>query len=185
MKTTVFRHISTIVLVLLSSVFLSLAQSAPLKGSSVTVMDVKAVEASMLLAQQSVDFDMYDAYLDDASGPGKSKLLRDKEKTEFVNVETFPAPESGVELASLVQGSIEYPQSAIDLGIEGTVRVMCTVEKDGSVSSLVILNDIGANCAEEVCRVIRKVKFKPAMQNGYPRRCTLVIPVVFDMQEIN
>jgi TonB family protein len=111
--------------------------------------------------------------------PLKSASLRDK--NTFKNVETYPVPESGEELGSLVSSMINYPKEAIDQGIEGVVRVMCMIAKDGSVSSVVVLNDIGGNCADEVCKVLKNVRFKPAMQNGYPRRCNLVIPVVFEL----
>jgi TonB family protein len=199
MKTLVSRPTTVIMLLLFTSLSFCFAQkegtsfgntdlpavqSNQLADPSTTFMDVKAVEASMLLAEQSVEFVASDVYVDASSRHAKKGLLRDKDKGEFKNVETYPVPENGVELGSVLRGLIEYPQCAIDQGIEGVVKVLCTVEKDGSVSSVVILNDIGANCAEEVCKIVRDVKFKPAMQNGYPRRCTLIIPVVFDLTQI-
>jgi len=199
MKTFVSKIASASVFFLFSSLSLCLAQpeetsavksnvpvvqSKKLTGSSTPITDVKDVEASMLVAQQSVDFVASDIFVVNKTKDINRGILFDKNKEEFKNVETYPVPENGVELGSVLQGLINYPQSAIDEGIEGVVKVLCMVEKDGGVSSVVILNDIGANCAEEVCRVVRSVKFKPAMQNGYPRRCTLIIPVVFNLTGI-
>jgi TonB family protein len=184
MKTFVFRLKAAVMLLLFSSLSLCLAQNdgkAPV--TSTYPYDGKAVEASLHLAQQSVDFVASDILVMNESKHAKKELLRDKDKNEFKNVETFPIPENGVELNEVVQGLIDYPQSAIDQGIEGVVKVLCMVAKDGSVSSVVVLEDIGGNCAEAVCRAVKGIKFKPAMQNGYPRRCNLVIPVVFDLTD--
>ena len=183
MKTFVFRLETAVMLLLISSLSLCMAQNEEkVPFTSSYPSDEKAVEASLLLAQQSVDFVASDILIMNESNAAKKRLLRDKDKTEFKNVETYPVPENGVELTDVVQGLIDYPQSAIDQGIEGVVKVLCMVAKDGSVSSVVVLQDIGGNCAEAVCRAVKGIKFTPAMQNGYPRRCYLVIPVVFDLQ---
>jgi TonB family protein len=162
MKTRVFRVTPIVALVLLLPLTL-MAQN-----------DYK-------LAQQSVDFVASDLLVtDDIMSLANSAVYG---KSTFKNVETYPVPENGVELGTAVNGLITYPKSAIDQGIEGVVRVLCMVAKDGSVSSVVVLQDIGGNCAEEVCKAVKTIRFKPAMQNGYPRRCNLVIPVVFDLTD--
>lgn len=182
MKTFVFRLTSTVMLVLLLPLTLSLAQKDEmLTGSSSSATSVNAFEAPSELADQPIDFLASDILVLNNLKPIHKASLRDK--NTFKNVETYPVPENGVELGSLVSELIAYPKCAIDQGIEGVVRVMCMVAKDGSVSSVVVLKDIGGNCAEEVCKVLKTVKFKPAMQNGYPRRCNLVVPVVFDLTE--
>ena len=182
MKTFVFRLTSTVVLVLIFPLTLSLAQKDErINVSSSSPIAINAFEDPSELADQPVNFLVSDVLVLNELKPMKKVSLRDK--NTFKNVETYPVPENGAELGALVSELITYPQSAIDQGIEGVVRVMCMVAKDGSVSSVVILNDIGGNCAEEVCKVLKTVRFKPAMQNGYPRRCNLVIPVVFDLTD--
>jgi TonB family protein len=163
MKTRVFRVTSIVALVLLLPLTLNLAQS------------------DYRLAQQSVDFVASDLLVTDDIMPLANPAMYGK--NTFKNVETYPVPENGVELGTAVNGLITYPKSAIDQGIEGVVKVLCMVAKDGSVSSVVVLQDIGGNCAEEVCKAVKTIRFKPAMQNGYPRRCNLVIPVVFDLTD--
>jgi TonB family protein len=182
MKTFVFRLTATVMLVLLFPLTLSLAQKdeKPV-GASSDVSAFKAVEAPTELANQEIDFVASEFLVLNEFKPVKKLSFRDR--NTFKNVETFPVPENGVELGSVVQGLITYPQTAIDQGIEGVVRVLCMIAKDGSVSSVVVLNDIGGNCAEEVCKAVKTIKFKPAMQNGYPRRCNLVIPVFFDLTD--
>lgn len=186
MKTFVFRLEAAVMLLLFSSLFLCMAQNREnVPFTSTYPSDEKAVEASLLLAQQSVDFVASDILIMNESKADRKNMSRDKDKNEFKNVESYPVPENGVELTDVVQDLIDYPQSAIDQGIEGVVKVLCMVAKDGSVSSVVVLKDIGGNCAEAVCRAVKGIKFTPAMQNGYPRRCNLVIPVVFDLHDFD
>ena len=183
MKTFVLKLASAAML-LLSSVIISPAQNGEepaLKTDLAT--DEKSVETSLDLAMQSVNYTASDIFAFNESMPAKRGSALRKDKNVFKNVETYPVPESGVELDAMLSGLITYPQKAIDEGIEGVVRVLCMIAKDGSVSSVVVLKDIGGNCAEEVCKAVKNIKFKPAMQNGYPRRCNLVIPVSFNLSD--
>jgi protein TonB len=96
-------------------------------------------------------------------------------------VEVYPMPETGLDLNSTLQEMIEYPESAIESGVEGVVEVLCAVEKDGSISSVMILEDIGSECADRVCKAVRQLKLKPAMENGYARKIMMIIPVRFEL----
>jgi TonB family protein len=176
MKTFVIKLATALIPVLFSA--LCLAQNGVNPSLEKYSPDVKAVEISQELAMQS--FVAGDLFLDDSRYARKNDAL---DKNVFKNVETYPVPESGLELMEELNGMITYPQAAVDQGIEGVVKVLCMVAKDGSVSSVVVLKDIGGNCAAEVCKVVKNIKFKPAMQNGYARRCNLVIPVVFDLTD--
>jgi TonB family protein len=182
MKTHVFRLVVAVMLLLVVTQTLSLAQkNIKQYARSTPATEIKSVGSFEELAMEPVDFVTSDFLVTPDSRPEKEAKLHDKDKMKFKNVEAYPAPENGVDLDATLKGLIKYPQCAIEKDIEGVVKVLCTVEKDGSVSNVLILNDIGGNCAQEVCRVIRSVRFKPAMQNGYPRRCNMVIPVVFEL----
>jgi TonB family protein len=109
------------------------------------------------------------------------KDLRAGNRNEFKNVEVYPMPETGLDLNSTLQEMIEYPESAIESGVEGVVEVLCAVEKDGSISSVMILEDIGSECADRVCKAVRQLKLKPAMENGYARKIMMIIPVRFEL----
>lgn len=182
MKTLVLRFAPTVMLILFASLSVCLAQQKEKNAASGTsVSELKAFDGTMELAYQSVDFEASEIFVMSDAKFEKNKAARDR--NTFKNVESYPVPENGVELGSVVHGLITYPQEAIDQGIEGLVKVLCMVAKDGSVSSVVVLQDIGGNCAEEVCKAVKTIKFKPAMQNGYARRCNLVIPVNFDLTD--
>jgi TonB family protein len=117
-----------------------------------------------------------------ALNPVYSTGVVSRKSAEKKNFEVFPMPENGVDLSTQLEKMIVYPKSAIEDGIEGTVRVICTVQKDGSVTDIKVLDDIGRNCADEVCQALRNMKFKPALQNGFATRCTILIPVRFNLE---
>ena len=121
--------------------------------------------------------EMADVYLK----PTPGFVAHNENLTELKNVEIYPAPENGLDLSTSLQNLIVYPKCAIEKGVEGVVKVMCTVENNGSISNLMILEDIGSECADQVCKAVRNLKLKPAMQNGFARKMVIVIPVRFNL----
>ncbi|MFO7370230.1 MAG: energy transducer TonB [Bacteroidales bacterium] len=101
--------------------------------------------------------------------------------SELKNVEVYPAPENGMDFNASLKELLEYPKCAIDEGVEGVVKVMCTIETDGSISNVMVLEDIGSKCADQACEAVRKLKLKPAMQNGFARKMVIIIPVRFNL----
>jgi len=140
--------------------------------------ELLAFEANMLTAEEYAEV----LYFADRKGKTAKKNADDFENAGFFrDIEVYPMPENGLDLNTTLQQMIQYPQEAIEESLEGVVKILCMVETDGSVSSVVILEDIGANCADQVCKAIRNVKLLPAMQNGEPRRCVLLVPVRFEL----
>lgn len=63
-------------------------------------------------------------------------------------------------------------------GLKGKVIIAFVVEKDGSLADLKILRDIGYGTGEEAIRVLKLCeRWKPAMQNGLPVRCSYQLPI--------
>lgn len=71
-------------------------------------------------------------------------------------------------------------------GLEGTVFVVFVVEKDGSLTDITILKDIGYGTGKEAIRVLKlSPKWKPAELNGKKVRCNYSIPIILpDPQEV-
>ena len=80
--------------------------------------------------------------------------------------------------------NLKYPQAAKDSNIQGTVYVQFVVEKDGSVTNVKIMNDIGGGCGEEALRV---VKMMPNWEFGEKRvrktRTELNLPITFSLED--
>jgi TonB family protein len=84
-----------------------------------------------------------------------------------------------------LERNLKYPEAASDKGVQGTVRIELTVNKDGSLSQSKIkaLNDPGAGLAEEAIRLISKgPKWKPATKNGQPVAYRFVQTITFQLE---
>lgn len=63
-------------------------------------------------------------------------------------------------------------------GLKGKVIVSFVVDKDGSLTDIHIIKDIGYGTGQEVVRVLKKSpKWIPGMQRGIPVRCLYRLPI--------
>ena len=86
-------------------------------------------------------------------------------------------------LKAFIERNLVYPQWAKDNKIEGKVFVTFVVEKDGSISGVKVLRDIGYGCGAEAIRVVMKMpKWKPGKQRGKPVRVQYNLPIVFKLK---
>lgn len=60
----------------------------------------------------------------------------------------------------------DYPAEAKRLGIEGKVRLVITIEKDGSVGEVRVREGLGYGLDEVAVAALKKCKFDPAMKDG-------------------
>ena len=107
-----------------------------------------------------------------------------EEEEIFAVVEEVPTFVGGEDaLYKFLGESIKYPAAALDNGIEGRVYVRFVVEKDGSVSNVRVLRDIGGGCGAEAMRVVKSMpKWKPGKQQGRAVRAEFNLPVNFTLQ---
>lgn len=94
-------------------------------------------------------------------------------------VETPPTPIGGY---AAILANIEYPEIAIQAGIEGTVIVEAIIGINGMVESVSVLEGVprtGLNDAAMLA--IMKTAFTPAYQRDKPVRVSLAIPIKFKL----
>ncbi len=103
----------------------------------------------------------------------------------FGMVEEMPSfPGGEVKLVEYIAKNLNYPQEAIEKGIEGRVFVGFIIDVDGSVTDVKLLRGIGGGCDEEAIRVIKSLpKWRPAKQNGVFSRVSYQIPVNFKLDD--
>jgi TonB family protein len=92
------------------------------------------------------------------------------------------------QLLGLVAQNIRYPEAARQKNVEGVVVAQFVVEKDGKMSNLNILKDIGDGCGTEAMRVLQALaeaglSWQPALIGGKPVRMKTVLPLRFRLQE--
>jgi protein TonB len=80
--------------------------------------------------------------------------------------------------------NISYPAAASEEGVEGRVTVQFIVEKDGTVSNVIVVRGKHPALDAEAVRVVKKMpKWTPGRNNGQPVRVTYNLPVTFRLQK--
>ena len=113
----------------------------------------------------------------------------DGEPKIFIIVEQMPEfPGGNAALQSYIKRNTNYPQLAIDAGIEGVVYVQFVIGTDGQIEEAFLPTadgrtvKIGGGCDEEALRVVKKMpKWKPGKQRGMPVKVRCAVPVHFDL----
>jgi len=90
---------------------------------------------------------------------------------------------SEVNLLKFIKKEINYPESAQQDSIEGTVIVGYIVELDGSTSQHKVLKSVRDDIDKEALRICKLIKYaEPAKQKNKPVRIKLVLPITFSLE---
>ncbi len=98
-------------------------------------------------------------------------------------IEDSPVFPGGTDsLRAYISNSMVYPEQARKEGVEGRVLVQFIIEKDGSVSSPVILKEVHPSLDAEALRIVSGMpKWSPARQRGEPVRVKFTVPIKFKL----
>lgn len=114
-----------------------------------------------------------------------SENIEKNTETVFTVVEEsamFPGGQD--ELIKYLALNIQYPKQARVRGVEGLVYVSFVVEKDGSLTDIKLLRDIGSGCGQEALRVVKEMpKWRPAKLKGETVRMQFNLPVKFTLAD--
>jgi TonB family protein len=122
--------------------------------------------------------------LSERERPALSLFLQDDKPMSIANVEVLPQfPEGGdAGFGKFLGRTIQYPAEAKANNISGRVLASFIVEKDGTLSNIKVLQDIGGGCGVEAIRVLKmSPKWTPGMHNGKPVRVEYVCPIGFSV----
>lgn len=99
----------------------------------------------------------------------------------FIVVENEAEFPGGVEAMNrFMAENIKYPTLAKQKNIEGKVIISFIVEKNGTLSDIRTIKDIGEGCGDEGVRIVKLMpKWKPAKQKGQPVRQQFLLPISF------
>ena len=97
--------------------------------------------------------------------------------------QVMPEFQGGIKaLYSYIAKHIKYPKMARDNNLQGRVHISFIVEKDGSITNVNILSDVGGGCADEAARVVASMpNWKPGKQLGKKVRVQYTLPVNFKL----
>ncbi|MBK9271218.1 MAG: TonB family protein [Saprospiraceae bacterium] len=169
---------------------------SPTKSKS---SQLKVVKDTPVETEQNVSNNQEEVNENDKEGQAKGKEGTGDEIFGYVsNMPLFPGCEnqewnyserkkcSDKKLRDFLKYNLKYPSQAIKNNTEGTVLIQFIVEKNGFVSDVKILQDIGDGCGAEARRVVEMMnnmnqKWTPGLQKGqHPVRVQYTLPVVFE-----
>ncbi|MCG9794212.1 energy transducer TonB [Flavobacterium algicola] len=117
------------------------------------------------------------------NGPKTSQVV--EEDTQIYNtagIEVKPEFPGGIEkFYKFVGNNYRAPEEE---GLKGKVYVTFVVEKDGSLTDIKVLRDIGFGTGKEAIRVLNKSpRWNPGVQNGKPVRVLYSLPITIQSAE--
>ncbi len=131
----------------------------PIKNLAFTLL-VLTLSTSLLPAQEMIK-----------DGTGRNYAV------EYDKAAEFPGGDEA--LYTRLFHEMEYPAEAKEKRITGDLTLSFFVETDSTVSEVSALNDLGYGTKEEAIRLIKSMKFSPAIQNGKAVRQQMMLPVLF------
>jgi len=98
---------------------------------------------------------------------------------EYDEAPSFPGGQAAYE--AYVAANMQYPEGASKANAQGTVLVSMQVEKDGTLSNIIIKKDnVGHGAGKEALRILKAMpRWKPATKNGVPVAARWFIIVTF------
>lgn len=112
--------------------------------------------------------------------PEEDKNDLEDDPAYYMNVEVMPEPIGGM---NTIYKKLTYPQEAKEKKIEGTVKILAFIEKNGEVSSAQVVEGIGYGCDENARISVYYTRFKPGLQKGKRIKIQMVIPIEFKLDE--
>ncbi len=106
--------------------------------------------------------------------PGKKRFT----KSEYVKQNTEPIGGNGV-----YGEKINYPDLAIQAGLEGNVIARIFINTNGDVDTVYIDKSAGSVFDELVEKALMDIKFKPVVQNGNPVKTQFTVDFQFHIKD--
>ena len=118
-------------------------------------------------------------------GPKQAAVVEDTKLYDYVSIEKAPEYPGGIDkFRAYLRETIKYPPMANESGLQGTVYVNFTVEKDGSLTDVRVDRKVGGGLDEEAIRVVKaSKKWIPGIQNSRPVRVKYNVPVKFSISQ--
>ena len=107
--------------------------------------------------------------------------------TTFKSVEQMPSFIGGnAALMKWIQSHMQYPASAKDKGIQGTVTMQFVVTQDGSIGQVKVVRSVEASLDREATRLCKSLPpFIPGRHNGQNVSVWYTLPITFTLPSTN
>lgn len=110
--------------------------------------------------------------------------IEDEQVYGMVSIEQMPEFPGGLsKFYSYISKNYNYPAAAREQGVSGRVIVSFIVEKDGSLTDIKVLRDMGLGTGEEAMRLLKKSsKWRAGVQNGRNVRVQYTLPIILNLE---
>lgn len=117
----------------------------------------------------------------------ESLKLEDDNERVYTAVEQMPQfPGGDAALMKCLSNNINYPQEAMEEGLEGRAIVQFVVKKDGSIGDVKIIRSVGTILDKEAIRLCKSLpKFTPGRMNGQAVNVWYTLPITFKISNSN
>ncbi len=113
----------------------------------------------------------------ESANPALSRVQR-VERLVLAAAETMPEIKGGLGAYYI---NIQYPQSAIDAGVEGRLVLDFVVEADGRATNVEIYKSLHPMCDSAAVKALRKTTFMPGRSGGKAVAVKMRLPVLFQI----
>ena len=122
----------------------------------------------------------------EASVQRTALVPRALQDTSYSKVDVMPSPKDGMKaFYQFIGQNYKYPKAAIDAKIEGRLLIQFVVEKDGSLTDIKVLRDLGHGTGDEAVRMLKSApKWIPGIQNGKPVRVQFTLPLQLNQPKL-
>lgn len=118
-------------------------------------------------------------------------------EVDFKRMELFPHTDACIglegeamkicsqeEIVRLIKSRLKVPPVLFDIGGKHGVQLEFTVNKEGYVEDVLVLQQTNKQLADEAVKTLKALpKLNPALQNGMPVSIRMDIPIVIDIRE--
>lgn len=123
-----------------------------------------------------------DSYENDKLIEGKCINFDGTEAIHYDYEKMAQFPGGTNELIQFLVTELKYPYKSRKEEIEGSVLIGFTVNKNGIISDIKIIQSVNKQLDEEAIRVVKKMpKWNPGMRDGEAVRVTFILPIVYKL----
>lgn len=87
----------------------------------------------------------------------------------------------GTTIEKFIKKNLQYPQSAKEKKLEGTIILGFAVTKEGQTANVKVWKSFDSDCAAEAVRVVKLFKWTPGTLNGEKVAVNYTIPIRFSL----
>lgn len=143
--------------------------------------EVLKYKAGRLISKEEVPYDShFDPPISYYSGANRIEKVKKKKEIIICDAEICPEPLGGMKT---IYNNLIYPEHAKMYGLQGNVKLIASVNSDGRVENVTVIEGIGLGCDEAAADAVMKSRFLPGMRDGKNASSNVTLQIEFKLDE--